>query len=355
MRTLHGRRVFTAGTADYCWEDVALAAVRWGDWARLDTELRQGLACLERADEAEEPADPDQVEAAASEFRYARDLVAAEEARAWLAEWGLTAEEWMSYIRRSVLRRQWSAELADIAAHYTVSDQDVAAALKAEAICSGHLARVAGRLAGYAAIYAKVTAEAGHAPGAVTQGELGALRALSADVPECDLPGLCAERSQERVEHLARLEACFRRFRGAALTPKALAAEVGVHQIEWIRVDCRYLAFPVIEAAREAALCVKEDGRDLTEVAADAGTCVRQARWYLDELPPAVRGPFLAARTGDLLEPLPFGDEVRLCLVLGKAMPSADDPDVRRLAEERLITRLVEPETASRVRWHVRW
>jgi hypothetical protein len=84
--------VFSVGDSRYDWADVLVAAHLRGDWAGLETQIRQGLACqraLDNDDETDE-ADPQAVDAAATEFRYARDLVSAEEAEAWLAEHGLT-------------------------------------------------------------------------------------------------------------------------------------------------------------------------------------------------------------------------------------------------------------------------
>lgn len=356
METLYCRRLFSVGGADYRAVDVVLGATLWGEWARLHESARQALACVRHAEAMEDHGDPDEVESAANEFRYARDLVTAEETHAWLREWGLTAEAWMDSIERSVLRRRWAAELPDLAARYPVSDEEVSAALAAEAICSGELARLAEKLAGRAAIYDGQLSGAAGDLGEPSGAEVSALLLrVPASARERGLSPVPPERCLARTRHVAHLEGCFERFRRAALTPAAVRAHVDAHGLDWILVECRYLAFAEAEAAREAALCVREDGRELEAVAADAGTVVREARWFLDTLSPGARSHFVAARKGDLLDPLPFGDEVRLCLVLDKRMPSDSDPEVRQRAEEGVVARLVEQEVARRVRWHVRW
>src|SRR2546427_306080 len=78
MATLSGSRIFTVGGTAYVWEDVVLAAHLWGDWTALEQRVRDGLACLARLDEDDEDGlDEADVDAAGTEFRYARDLVAA--------------------------------------------------------------------------------------------------------------------------------------------------------------------------------------------------------------------------------------------------------------------------------------
>jgi len=78
MPVLAGQRIFTVAGTSYAWEDLVLAGCLWGDWPALEARTRDGLACLARLDELDEDALAEaDVETAATEFRYARDLVAA--------------------------------------------------------------------------------------------------------------------------------------------------------------------------------------------------------------------------------------------------------------------------------------
>src|SRR2546428_13681973 len=96
MATLSGSRIFTVGGTAYVWEDVVLAAHLWGDWTALEQRVRDGLACLARLDEDDEDGlDEADVDAAGTEFRYARDLVAAADLEAWLDRPGLTGDAWL--------------------------------------------------------------------------------------------------------------------------------------------------------------------------------------------------------------------------------------------------------------------
>jgi len=354
MDALFGRVVFSVGQEAYRWEDVLLAAMLWGDWARLERQAQEGLACLKLLEANDEECDPDEVDAAADEFRYARDLLTAEETEAWLRRWGLTVDAWMDYIRRSILRQQRAAELPAIVAAHPVSPDEIAQAIHAEGVCSGHFARFAQKLAGRAAVH-----ERGREQGAPVAPD------QEPDLPEADaaplvlppaaiarvLPGLSTEVCRRRLIALARLERAFERFAAQALTPKAIRDAIQAHHLDWIQLHCRSAVFPDEAAAREAALCVREDGQALGAVARAAQAAARLVRFYLEETQPPARDLFLSARPGELVGPVPSDGAFTLFQVVRKILPSPEDPGVRRRAEGHVLERAVEREVNARVRW----
>jgi hypothetical protein len=154
---------------------------------------------------------------------------------------------------------------------------------------------------------------------------------------------------------LACLEIVFQRFCQQALTQKAIQEYIATHDLDWIRLDCRYVTLPEEQMAREAALGVQENGLELTTVAAQAKTALYRTRCYLEQLKPEVKAYFLGAQKGELLGPLRWGGEFALFCVLDKVLPSIDDPDVRQRAEQRVLQRLIDEEIDSRVQWYIRW
>lgn len=126
------------------------------------------------------------------------------------------------------------------------------------------------------------------------------------------------------------------------------------HRLDWIRLEVREIAFADEAAAREAALCLREDGATLESVANDAHTPVREGRYYLDETDPETRPMLLSAGPDELVGPLSLSDGFHLVLVREKIMPSDQDADIRRRAEETLVSSLSEREAHTRVRWHER-
>jgi len=327
MDALLGQLIFCVESEEYRWDDVILAAKLRGDWARLEKELCEGMACVKRMEEAEDEIDAEELESAANDFRYERDLVTAEEAEAWLKQWNLTAEAWMDYIRRWVLRRKWADELAEIVARFPVTKSEINDCLQAEAVCSGYLARFAQALAARASAFAKAREEVWIREAAQTA---------------------------KRIKRIHRLETGYRRFRDHVADSQGLKDQVGWHRLDWIRFDCRYVLFPDEHMAREAALCVCDDGMQLDEVAANAKIGLHHAPIYLEAIDPSLRDRFLSAGKGDLVGPLDWDKGFALFVVEDKILPALEDPAIRQRAEESLIQNAINHEIANRVKWYVR-
>jgi hypothetical protein len=327
MDTLLGQLVFGVGTEEYRWDDVILAAKLRGDWAQLEKVLCEGLACGKRLDEAEEEIDAGALESAANDFRYERDLVTAREAEAWLKQWDLTAEAWMDYILRCVLRRKWADELAEVVARFPVTKNEINDCLQAEAVCSGYLTRFAQALAARASAFEKAREE-----------------------------GWIHEAAQcaKRTKKIHRLEAGYRSFRDHVVKAQGLKDQVDWHRLDWIRFDCRYVLFPDEQMAREAALCVRDDGMTLNQVAAIAKIGLHREPVYLEAIDPSLRDRFLSAGKGALVGPLHWDKGFALFVVADKILPALDDPAIRQRAEESLIHNAIDREIANRVKWHVR-
>lgn len=354
VSALFGRRIFSVGEAAYVWEDLILAAHLWGRWAALEEEVRDGLACLHRLEDIEDEALPeDEVISAAAEFRYERDLVAAEDTEAWLEKRGLAAGDWMDYIQRSVLRRKWAEDLEAIRQEYPVDQDEVDEIILSEAICGGHAAAWASQLAARAAVYAGTAEESAGAGDGITEDEVrSVLDALPAEGSDRELPGLGRPADADRLVALSRLEAAWRRFAARQVTPQAIREQLAAHRLDWTRLRVRAVLLADPDAAHEAALCIREDGRDPAEVAAEAGAEFREGDWYLDEADPALRDHLLGARGGEVLGPLPLDEGFMVVSILAKQPTSENDPALLARAEGVLLDRAVSREVESRVKWN---
>ena len=71
------------------------------------------------------------------------------------------------------------------------------------------------------------------------------------------------------------------------------------------RVTARVVTAPDGDVASEIALCVREDGGDLTATAKEAGLSALDVRWYLDDVDAVLRERLIGARPGELLGPIP--------------------------------------------------
>lgn len=328
MQVLFRQEVFRAGSRVFRWEDVVLAAELWGDWNRIKERALQNLAFLAFEDAATgATVSEDDIDKAADDFRYERDLITAEELEHWLSRWHLDTETWLDWIRASLLRDR----LPDVvpSAPKETGVRQVESAVLAEAVCSGELERLARRLAARAAIVEREK-ERNHAP---------------------DEDRRSAGTLAERREAVAGLELSYQRFREEVLTPDALAARVKARLTDWTRINCSVLRLQAEDAAREAAMAVRQEGVDLGTLAQEIGEATEDGVEFLEETEPEVRDILLSARPGELVGPVSVGDEFVLVSVRAKIPPQPDDPEVLERAESSLLEGLVAREVDNRITW----
>jgi hypothetical protein len=300
--------VFSAGGRCFTWVEVIEAARARGDWAALERQVQALVAREHELAAAGALPNAAEVRAAANEFRYLRHLISADELEDWVRGRDIGVQEWMAEMRRSLL------DPAAASAAHLVQPQE--REVWVHAVCSGKLAAYARRLAEEVAVHL-------------------------AEQPLAPVP-----------EELATLGRQRERFCAAQLTESALAAEIANNTVGWTRLDIRSLIHQDEVLVREAALCVRQDGRELADVAADAGARLEDTSLLLDDAEPALRTRLMAAQSGELLGPLATGEHHRLVLVLRRVPPSRDDPALRRRAEEAIIERALAGEISRQVNWH---
>jgi hypothetical protein len=228
----------------------------------------------------------------------------------------------MGYIRRLVLRQLWSDDLPGIVAENPVEEAELEEALRVDLLCSGN---------------DRILAE-----------ELAVEAAAAAGISSPPSPS-----SSSRDAQLAGLRDRAIEFRRGALAPESLAREVSSNQMEWIRVDCLAIGFAEEGQAREAALLLREDELDIAEVAGEADVPIEEVVFYLDQLDPDQHSRFLGAAADDVIGPVKGGDDTWIVYqVVAKVMPSVNDPEIVRRAEEGLLARVLASEVNKRVRWH---
>src|SRR4029434_10851355 len=89
--------VCTSGEQEYTARDAIEAAIFRGEFEDKWQKFLRHVAAEERADELELELDESAISDAAEEFRYRHDLITAEETEAWLANRGLTFDDFSNY------------------------------------------------------------------------------------------------------------------------------------------------------------------------------------------------------------------------------------------------------------------
>ena len=137
VRTILRSEALTFEARSFTVAEVVMAGVASGRWQRLEEESASGVAALAVAGDPPAEARRD----AANAFRYERGLLAREDLERWLAERGVTMQEWLGHIRRR-LALEGAAE---------ANHGDATPVLRVDAICSGVLRACADDLVGGAA------------------------------------------------------------------------------------------------------------------------------------------------------------------------------------------------------------
>jgi hypothetical protein len=318
--SIASRPVFAVDGRTFAWADIETAARLDNSWREFEETTRRGLACQKRLAIVGEQLGASAIADAARRFRYARDLLAGEELGAWLAHWALTADEWHGYLVRMLLRERWVGELSEIGSQFAGGADELARAVWVEAVCSGFLARAADRIAGDAAL-------------AVAAGNA---------IAGADRPGHRFRSIRTAAAHA----------RVAAVTEAAIAREVALHHLEWLRVDGELLTVRVEDAAHEAALCIRSDGRSLADVATACGVAPSRLSMYVADADAELSPVLLAVQAGEMIGPIKREGAFALLLIETKTPPSTADANVRRRAVERIVDRAIRRAMDEHLEWH---
>lgn len=325
--------VFRIHGREYRWRDVLVAAERWGEWDALAGRVAAAIARLEAAESQSRAPAPDELEAAAEEFRYAHDLLTAEELEDWLQRWTLTLEDWENYLRRTLAEASPTGNAARPGAPAPSLADPV---LWGEAVCSGVLAEWAERLAARAAIAVRWREEI--APVSPAAGDRGQDPASGPEAMSFD-------------ELLAELETAYAWVSAQLPASRALEDHLSMKRSDWTRLNCALLAFDEEGRAREAAMLAREDRLPVQDVAAASSTAVEEASFLLEDLEPALREQLVSVVSHQWAGPLPFQGRFLLLYIRDRIPPLLDDPGIRDRATRSLLVRLAEREVSRHVTW----
>ena len=308
------RAVFSVGSRQVTIRDVLQAAHSRGE---LDSAWAEVCRRAEGPDA--EAGDADAVQAASEEFRSERDLITAEETEQWLEQRGLTLEEFGGYFARC------QAEPAPVAR----GEDDPPAALDEHAprerldllridlLMSGEFDRLAERLA-----WRFAAREASDPP-------------LSPD-----------------PEHEPReLEGVYQQRRAELLTPEAREDALTFLHLPLTRFELEVFEADSLDAAREALLCLTEDGETMAQVARDGGYPLRRRCWWAREVAADLQTRILSASKGEVFGPVANGDQFEIYRLVRKIEPHLTDKEVSAQVDDHLVRSHFAELAAKHIHW----
>ena len=336
--------VFTVGDTDYQWIDVALAAMARGDWPAFERRLEEGLACAEQAEREGTAPSADDLESAANDFRYERELIAAAEINAWLERFELSVDDWMSYLARELLRGRYLTSLDELIDRHPPSRSQLESAAYVEGICSGLFDEFDAALAARAALAATVEHD-------VTMPE-DRFDAVAERIARANERWLSARTPEDTLARLARvlsIESRYHEVTAAMASPASLADVVQTHRLDWQQIELDTVSFATDHAAREALLCITIDRLSLHDVAALSRLAAERRTWFQDEIDADLRDRLIAVEPGGVLGPIVVNGHFDVTAVVRRTVPSLTDPRVAERAREVVVDAAVRRAVQDRV------
>jgi hypothetical protein len=328
--------VCACGTHEYTARDTIDAAIFRGELEEKWQAFLCHIAAEERADELELELDESAVSTAAEEFRYGHDLITAEETETWLANRGLTFDNFSDYFARQYCVGAVDESLSPEQIAYTAADPELREMFVAELILSGALDemtckfiwRLAAQCAGTGATSEAIAAEKRR-----FLNRIGIAQTQLTDWLE-DL-----SRDSQWLNEMLAIEAAYKAHCDSLLVPEARQRELMSMRLALTRFEIELIELESRDAAKEALFCVREDGMSMEEVALEGRYPYRRAEFLLEDVPPDAQQKYLSVSQGELMQPIPHGDGFELCRIIKKIEPQLGDPTVKLRVDQRLLDR----------------
>jgi hypothetical protein len=334
--SLHDLVVCACENQEYTARDAIDAAIFRDE---LDVEWKEFLHCIEaerRGDELDLDLDESAISGAAEAFRYEHDLITAEETETWLANRGLSFDDFSDYFTRDYYASTLHEDIVPDEIEYNSASSQLRQIFVAELILSGELDQMAKELMWR---LAAACAEGEPALDAISAQERHFLDRNGIEPSQLAdwLKGV--ERDSTWFSKMLATEAAYQRRCGTLLVPHARQRELVALRLSLTRFETEVIELDSRDAAQEALFCVREDGMSMEEVAVEGRYPYRRADFLLEDLPIEVQQKFHSVSAGEVVEPVARGDRFELCRVMKKIEPQPDDPRVKSRIDQRLLER----------------
>jgi hypothetical protein len=322
---------------------VLVHLVATGRWTRLVADLRLRAACESLLDEDDLRAT---ARLAEQHFRTARGLHAADDLRAWLAARELDVPTWRGHLRRRAAADVWALRSPDeppqdpVAFQDQIGPADIDAALLIDGLLDEATAWL---LEGAAArdLGAGSTIGPDHAD------VLTAIAAAPLLALEHTDPGEVGR----RLELASALDAARRAAPGLA-DQREVRETITERALDWTVLQYDELVVSSPSAAREALLCVRDDGLDLAEVGERCGRPVNARAGSVAELPTGASQALLAGMLGQPAGPVAVDEGWQVLVLRSRVVPDPDDPAVISAATDVVVRDQLARQLAGRVVIH---
>jgi hypothetical protein len=305
-----------------------------------------------RADDAGESPDDAALQLMSDEFRTERDLISAEETEIWLRERGLSLDDFSRFFVRHYWKNRTDAEAESQFIDYLSAPDRLRELMRVELLLNGAFDEMATQLAWR--IAARDAAGASRAEPAMIAGEREQFYERFG-LNEATLPAWldALGRGDAWLGEMLEMEAMFRAESTALITPEAIENTITSLRLPLKRFVVEFIELESLDAAREAALCIRVDCSTVEEVAKSGGYPYRRTIIAFEDLPQEIQQALLSAAPGDVLGPFDFGEGFQVCRLLDKLEPDIADDKTRQRVEEEIVKGYFTELASRYVRWKI--
>lgn len=336
--------IFSCGATSFTPSHILTAAAFWGELDEHYVESKRRRLALDSARQQGVDISDEELQRRSERFRREFGLRSARATEIWMASHGVTLEAFTDFLERDAAAEMLGPIPVKPSRRHPTGDADTMALLWFDAVFTGAGDVWSRRLAVRAAA-ARDVAEGAGIPASIFD-------TLGGDVSEGMLPWLdhfgldAAWFNRLRV-----IDAAFAHFSSVVQTPARLDAALRARWDSLVVVDVELGGFPNDSAAREAFLCVSEDGMALEDVCREAGGHYTQGTLLLGELPAIARAQALSTPAGSLLPVFPWGESTVLCRLRGKTEPSLADPRTNESVRAAVLDDALQPLIKRHIAW----
>jgi hypothetical protein len=344
-RELGSTALFLARGVPYTVDDAIAAAIFRGTLEQTVADTIALAAAGERAEAEGVAPDSDALQAASESFRYEHNLISAGETEEWLETRGMGTADFSGWLYEKLC----AEALSGVAAGATPGDalDDLSDLLRVHLWMSGEMDEISSQLSRRIAADLAMS-ERGEplATAPVMQRFL-----QSHHLDERGLPEWLSAMRRDRawLTEMVRMEAAFDRLSTDAITPEARARKLASMQLSLARVEIESLELDTEAAAREAFLCVHDDGSSLSDVAAETGYRSERTEVSGDALDEKIGQRLLNAREGDVVGPIASDGRFKVYQVLRKFEPTIADRAVADRIDAVILDELFDDLCARHI------
>lgn len=338
-------RCFTVG-------DIIWAADLRGELAAFWKELLLALEFEERAGEEDREAGAETLQSLSEEFRYQRDLITAEETEAWLGRRRLSPEDFDRYFQLAYWRGKSVEDQPKQRIDFDLAAPDWQRGLVVHLLMSGGFDKLARALSHRAVAFEQADDPLKHELQERVEAE-ARRRWLARGFDEARIAEWLANAGRDAswLQGAIHAELVYESQCQRLITMENRVHALNLLRFALTRLEVEAIDFGSEQAAREAYLCLRQDGLAMEEVAKIGGSASYQLRLHLGDVAEEAQHFFLSAPVGSVLKPLRRTQGFQLCRIVSKEHPTLDDVQVRHRLDRWILESHFGHQEARHVRW----